>query len=169
MHRQLRPDTLLEAPYEVLPAPPTTLILDPVSGYATSAFNATYSTNDVGCPYDSVQFQWDGASIGAPVPMDSGCGVTHAIAPAPLPDAPGSHVVGAMACDELVCEPTTLATASYEILPPPVPTLTLDPTSGIADAPFSATYSADRTECEFYQVQFFWDSVPPVAWCPSTR
>ena len=52
-------------PYFVDPTP--TLDLDPVSGYATSAFSATYSTHDVGCPYDSVQFEWDGAAIGAPV------------------------------------------------------------------------------------------------------
>ena len=81
------------------------------------------------CGYNNARFTWDGAAIDPPVVMSGGsCVAVLDLASAPQPNAPGKHVVTAMACDGVECDRTTIATATYVVQPKPTPRPTPRPT-----------------------------------------
>ena len=149
--------TTASATYTIVPPPPPAISVDPASALANQNFGLRYTVFDEPCPFTSAQFYWDGSPLGPPVPLDSGCSAPWFEDVAPSPNDVGPHTVAAEGCD-VTCDPSSRASATYTILAPP--TLVLTPTSGVAGAPFTATYQLDDDSCDLGEARFYWDGDP---------
>ena len=149
------------------PSPGTTgpwLEVAPDRGRVGDPFMASYWYIDPAggpCTYGTVDFSWDGGPA-VSSPVDAACHATRSFTPPPTTTL-GAHVVSAVACfvdstGGTQCDGFTAAQITYVV--DPTPRLTLKPTSGLATAPFTATYDTGDTSCGGLDAQFYWDGDP---------
>ncbi len=136
----------------------------PDNGEPSDPFTANYwyVTSDA-CPYATVKLTWDGNAAGSTTIDQTDCSATFAYS-APPTSGIGGHRLGAIACyvdstGTEFCDDVSIASTTYVINAPP-PSLGLVPTSGLASAPFTATYNTGFVDCGGTDAQFYWDGAP---------
>jgi outer membrane biosynthesis protein TonB len=117
--------TRSDVDYFVDPVP--TLVLSPKKGLAAASFKATYTTGENPCgAWPEAEFSWDGKAQGR-VKLDASCTAVMTFEPIPEPNAPGKHIVKAIACNSDGCQEYA-KTATFTVSPNPTPTPSPTPT-----------------------------------------
>ncbi|MBU6401755.1 MAG: hypothetical protein KGS61_15670, partial [Verrucomicrobia bacterium] len=117
--------------------PPTVAIIAPANGTTVSGTAVVLSAtaSDDGT-VASVQFQWDGASVGSPLTV-----APYSLTVDTMTAANGTHTITAIATDGAGLKATSapITVTVSNAAPPPPSTLTFAATSGLITAPFSIT------------------------------